>query len=116
MPHESGVVMEALLYFSKQHVRLRDLTQLADKLGYRHEYVDVAADGEEWLNIYYEDERFWQWIPLLFKAEDPAGNRRNVPSSRRLRQLPAISSRTIPRSPAAAWLPAAASRSIRRVD
>ena len=66
--------MEDLLYFSKQQVRLRDLAQLADELGYRHEYVAVAADGEEWLNIYYQDEsdveRFWQWIPLRIDKED----------------------------------------------
>jgi len=60
--------MVDLFYFTRDAVSLEDIARLAEQAGYRT-LVFGAASGPE-LNTYYNDEDFWQWIPISRKDGD----------------------------------------------
>ncbi len=57
--------MEDIFYFSKTSIRLEDIATLAQACGYVCKYYTYSVC---YLNVYYEDQGFWQWSEL--KASD----------------------------------------------
>lgn len=53
--------MEDIFYFSKAAIRLEDIAALAEACGYMCKYYTYSV---RYLNVYYEDQGFWQWSEL----------------------------------------------------
>ncbi len=63
--------MEDLFYLTKSDIGLKEVLNFAKSLSYVYEILYI--EGDEYLNVSYEKDRFWQWTILRDSKGDLNG-------------------------------------------